>query len=198
VDTVLSESNTAIPAVVAATTVSATSTSATAQVPAEHSASAASSLAALHLDAAADPQTASTTTASALQMARLVQQVSGSEVQMGIQTGEFGKIDIHTSLNQNQISARIYVEHGDLSRALADALPQLHEKLSVDHRVDAQIQLYNSGSGSSYGTDRQQQQQQQGNNQSSFAYQETDDVPPAVAVQEATRTASSTGLDMLA
>ena len=94
-----------------------------------------------------------------VQTARLVQHLSDTELHVGIAAGEFGKIDIHTSVSESQISARIYVEHDDLKAALVGSLPQFHEKLSAEHRLDAQIELYNTGPNFSNGSDRQQQQQ---------------------------------------
>jgi hypothetical protein len=132
-----------------------------------------------------------------VQTARLVQNLSESELRVGIQSGEFGKIDIHTSINQSQISARIYVEHDELGKALALGLPQLHEKLSVDHRIDAQIQLYNSGSSYSSGADRQQDQQQRTFGQNGSASRDVNDSSPVVeTVPEPSSTVVTTGLDM--
>ena len=134
---------------------------------------------------------------SPAQTLRLVQNLSDTEMRMGIQAGEFGKIDIHTSINQSQISARIYVEHDELGKALAETLPQLHEKLSVEHRVDAQIQLYNSGSSYSSGSDRQQHQQQQGaREQEGTVFQGAGDSPLAETVQEPSDIVTARGLDM--
>jgi hypothetical protein len=128
----------------------------------------------------------------------LVQQLSESELRVGIQTGEFGKIDIHTSISQSQISARIYIEHDELGKAIAGTLPQLHEKLSVDHHMDAQIEVFNAGSGHSNGTDRHQHQQQQRTpEQNGPASRDGDDPKPKIGtVQEAPSTAITLGLDM--
>jgi 4-diphosphocytidyl-2C-methyl-D-erythritol kinase len=116
---------------------------------------------------------------------------------MGIQAGEFGKIGIHTSVSQGQISARIYVEHNDLGKAISEALPQLHEKLTVEHRMEAQIQLYNTGSGSSYGTEQQKQQQQQKTQEQNLTgSQDADEIYPAEVAQELTSSAAAGGLDM--
>jgi hypothetical protein len=134
-----------------------------------------------------------------VQKARLVQNLSDTELRMGIQAGEFGKVDIRASINQGQISARIFVEHNELGKALAETLPQLHEKLSVEHRVDAQIQFYNTGSSHSNGADRQPHQQQQGTQeQNGTALQDADDFPLADTTQEPSGIATTKGLDMQA
>jgi hypothetical protein len=135
----------------------------------------------------------------AAQKARLVQNLSDTELRMGIQAGEFGKVDIHASINQGQISARIFVEHNELGKVLAETLPQLHEKLSVEHRVDAQIQFYNTGSSHSNGADRQQHQQQQGTqDQNGTVLMDADDFPLADIMHEPSGIATPGGLDMQA
>jgi hypothetical protein len=143
------------------------------------------------------PETNVTSPLNSVQTAHLVQQLSETELRVGIQSGQFGKIDIHTSISQSQISARIYVEHDELGKAMAGALPQLHEKLAVEHRLDAQIELYNSGSSHSSGADRQQHQQQRTPEQDGPASRDADVTKPHVEnVPEPVSTAAIIGLDM--
>jgi hypothetical protein len=146
----------------------------------------------------AEPPTVNTAAPlGSVQTAHLAQQLSESELRVGIQAGEFGRIDIHTSMSQSQISARIYVEHDELGKAMAGALPQLHEKLATEHRMDAQIELYNTGSSHSNGADRQQHQQQRTTEQNGSVSRDADDSAPRVeSVQEPLSTAAATGLDM--
>ena len=141
------------------------------------------------------PEVNATSPLGSVQTAHLVQQLSESQLRVGIQAGEFGKIDIHASITQSQISARIYFEHDELGKVLAGGLPQLHEKLSGEHRMDAQIELYNTGSSHSNGTDRQQQHQQQRTpEQNGPASRDAEEPTPKVeTLQEPTAT---TGLDM--
>jgi hypothetical protein len=131
-----------------------------------------------------------------VQTASLVQHLSETEMHVGIQTGEFGKIDIHTSINQNQISARIYVEHDELGKAMAANLPQLHEKLSVEHRLDAQIELHNTGTNHSNGSDRQQSQQQRTTQNGPASRDADDPIPQVETAREPASTLSNMGLDM--
>jgi flagellar hook-length control protein FliK len=150
---------------------------------------------------AGDPQPQAEVKASvpmgSVESSRLVQNLSESEWRVGIQSGEFGKIDIHTSINQSQLSARIYVEHDELGKALAAGLPQLHEKLSTEHRVAAQIELYNSGSSYSSGSDRQRDQQQRTFQQNGFVSRDANDPTPKVEIVPASSsTVATTGLDM--
>ena len=146
--------------------------------------------------AQAQPEINATVPLGSAQTARLVQNLSETEWRVGIHAGEFGKVDIHTFVNQSQISARIYVEHDELGKALAVGLPQLHEKLSVEHRVDAQIELYNSGSSYSGGTDRQQQQQQRMLEQNQAISRDLDDTDSRAKPCQSHRTLMTSGLDM--
>jgi hypothetical protein len=132
-----------------------------------------------------------------VQTAHLLQRLSEAELRVGIQAGEFGKIDIRTSVSQSQISARIYVEHGELGNALAEGIQQLREKLSVEHHMDAQVELYNTGSSPSNGSDRQQHQQQRTTQQNGPASRDADtSTPKADIVPEAWSTGTAMGLDM--
>lgn len=144
------------------------------------------------------PETNATTPMGSVQTARLVQNLSETEWRVGIQAGEFGKVDIHTSISQSQISARIYVEHDELSKALAGGLPQLHEKLSVEHRMDAQVELFNSGSSYSSGAGRQQHQQQQRTMEQNGYVSSGANEPASSAdtLLESSGTVSATGVDM--
>jgi hypothetical protein len=132
-----------------------------------------------------------------VQTAHLVQHLSETELRVGIQAGEFGKIDIRTSVSQNQLSAQIYVEHGELGKALAEGMSQLHEQLSTAHHMDAQIELYNTGSSYSNGSDRQQHQSQGTPEQNGPASRDADASAPQVEiVPEAPSAGTTMGLDM--
>jgi len=69
-----------------------------------------------------------------LHSAKLLERMGQSEVRLGIQAGEFGNIDIRTSMNHDKVTAEISVEHADLGRALAAELPSLQNKLA-EHRI---------------------------------------------------------------
>ena len=142
------------------------------------------------------PEISVTSPLGSVQTARLVQHLSDTELHVGIAAGEFGKIDIHTSVSESQISARIYVEHDDLKAALVGSLPQFHEKMSAEHRLDAQIELYNTGSNFSNGSDRQQQQQRTPEQNRPASLDAEFLTPPAGTVQDTPSTATTMGLDM--
>jgi hypothetical protein len=69
-----------------------------------------------------------------LHSAKLLERMGQSEVRLGIQAGEFGNIDIRTSMSHDRVTAEISVEHADLGRALAAELPSLQNKLA-EHRI---------------------------------------------------------------
>jgi flagellar hook-length control protein FliK len=87
---------------------------------------------------------------SPLNVARLVTAAERSELRVGLRTGEFGNVDIRTSLARNQFTAEISVERGELGRALAAELPSLQHRLTAQHLPAADITVQNhSGGGSS-------------------------------------------------
>ncbi len=113
----------------------------------------------LSASATADAQPSPLTRATDMvQTARLVHGVSESELRIGVQVGEFGRVDIHTIVTQTQVAARIYVEHHDLANALATNLAPLHEKFAADHRVNASVELLQTGTQGFESNERQQQQ----------------------------------------
>jgi len=64
----------------------------------------------------------------------LVQGINHSEFRIGMQSEEFGKIDIRTNLARNEVTARISVEHSAIAKVLAAELPALYDRLS-EHRI---------------------------------------------------------------
>ncbi|HXW90257.1 MAG TPA: flagellar hook-length control protein FliK [Terriglobales bacterium] len=88
---------------------------------------------------------------SSLQAAKLVERAGQTELRVGIPAGEFGSVDIRTSMGRNQFTAEISVERAELGRALTAELPGLHNRLA-EHRVPPAniiLQDRSSGSGSS-------------------------------------------------
>jgi hypothetical protein len=86
---------------------------------------------------------------SPLHTAKLVAGLERSELHMGLRTGDFGKVDIRTSLGRNQFSAEISVERGELSRALAAELPALQHRLNEQHLPTASITVQEHSAGGS-------------------------------------------------
>jgi flagellar hook-length control protein FliK len=102
-------------------------------------------------DIDARAQAAATYANSLLHSARLVERMGQTELRVGIQTGEFGNVDIRTSMVRNQVTAQISVERAELGKVLAAELPSLQNRLS-EHRLPmANITLQNQSSGGSEG-----------------------------------------------
>lgn len=86
--------------------------------------------------------------AGSLHTAKLVAGMERSELRMGLRTGEFGNVDIRTSLVHNQFTAEISAERGELGRALAAELPGLQHRLTEQNLPAANITVQdNSGGG---------------------------------------------------
>ena len=71
--------------------------------------------------------------------AKMVQGMTQSEFRVGMQTPEFGNIDIRTSLAQHMFSAQISVEHGDMAKSMTADLPALYHKLADQQVTVASI-----------------------------------------------------------
>ena len=86
---------------------------------------------------------------SAVHAAKLVERLGQSELRVGLHAGEFGKVDIRTSLGRNQFTAEISVERGELGRALSAELPNLHTRLAEQHLPTANITVQHYSAGAS-------------------------------------------------
>ncbi len=75
-----------------------------------------------------------------IESARLVQRATQSEMKLNLQTSEFGRVDIHTSLSRHTFAAEILVEQDGMIPALTAELPGLHSRLN-EHGVEASITL---------------------------------------------------------
>jgi len=99
--------------------------------------------------------------------ARLVNQSGQSELRVGFKAGEFGNVDIRTSMVRGQVTAQISVEHGELRNLLVVELPHLQEKLAGNPLTPANVMLSNYTGGSSSGSRnayKQNAQQSQSSN----------------------------------
>lgn len=97
---------------------------------------------------------------SLFQTAKLAERMGQSELRVGIQTGEFGHVDIRTSLARNQFTAEISVERGDLGKVMAAELPGLQTRLSEQRLPVPNIILQNQSSGGSAGFEQGSRQSQ--------------------------------------
>jgi hypothetical protein len=92
---------------------------------------------------------------SLLSSAKLVERMGESELRLGIRAGEFGNVDIRTSMARNQFTAEISVERGELGRVLAAELPSLQNRLSEQRIPVTNIVLQNPSGGNSGQSEQQ-------------------------------------------
>ncbi len=105
------------------------------------------------------PDEAIPTIASSPLTAKFVQGMSQSEFRVGMQSPEFGNIDIRTSVTRHLFSAQISVEHGDMAKSLATELPALYSKLADQHVPVANIVIQGQGLATSSGLAQHSQPQ---------------------------------------
>ncbi len=132
--------------------------------PVKPSTGVASSAAAAEMDG---PDEALPTSMSSPITAKFIQGMSGSEFRVGMQSQEFGSIDIRTSVARHMFSAQISVEHGDVAKSLATELPALYSKLADQQVPVANIVIQGQGLATSSGLAQDAQPQQGWNSQQS-------------------------------
>ena len=99
-----------------------------------------------------------TSTPSPITSAKLVQSMSQSEFRVGMQTQEFGNIDIRTSVARHMFSAQISVEHSDVARSMTADLPALYHKLADQQVPVASIVIQGQSFATSSGLAQDSQQ----------------------------------------
>jgi hypothetical protein len=92
---------------------------------------------------------------SLVQSAKLVERIGEAELRLGIRAGEFGSVDIRTSMVRNQFTAEISVERGELGRVMAAELTGLQNRLTEQRVPVASITLQNHTGGQSTGSEQQ-------------------------------------------
>jgi len=110
-----------------------------------------SSSAASPADSDAPDEGLRTATSSPVTTAKLVQSMNESEFRVGMQTREFGSIDIRTSVARHMFSAQISVEHSDVAKSLTTDLPTLYNKLADQQVSVANIVIHGQGLATSSG-----------------------------------------------
>ena len=118
-------------------------------------------------DAEPPAEVRGTQISSPLQAAKLMERAGETELRLGIQAGEFGSVDIRTSMARGQFSAEISVERSELGRAMTAELPALQNRFEEQHLPPANIILqdhsHTGGSGDA-GQGRRHQQYMQPTN----------------------------------
>ena len=90
-----------------------------------------------------------------IQSAKLLERMGEAELKLGIRAGEFGSVDIRTSMVRNQFTAEISVERGELGRVMAAELPGLQNRLSEQRVPVANIILQNHAGSHSSASEQQ-------------------------------------------
>ncbi len=133
---------------------------------------------------------------SLVHSAKLIERIGEAELRLGIRAGEFGSVDIRTSMVRNQFTAEISVERGELSRVLAAELPSLQNRLTEQHVPVANITVQNHAGSHSSASEQQKPRdgrQQYATNPSS---ERTEGPMPALAALEGTMPASRLDIHM--
>lgn len=132
---------------------------------------------------------------SPIQVAKLVERAGQTELRVGIQAGEFGSVDIRTSMAHSQFTAEISVERGELGRALSAELPALHDRLAEQRVPPANIIVHDHSYGNSGSSDLRQgaRQQQYAIPSQTIGANSADAIPAMIAMES---NESSAGLDI--
>ncbi len=88
---------------------------------------------------------------SAINTARVIQSMSGTEMRLGMHSSEFGDIAIRTSVSQQQVLAQISVDHGELGSTIAAHVPALQARLGDDFGLHTAIDVNQAASSFSNG-----------------------------------------------
>jgi len=112
--------------------------------------------------------------------AKLVQGLTQSELRVGLQTREFGNIDIRTSASRHEFSAQISVQHSEVAHTLTAELPNLYARLNEQQVPVTNIHIHNQSLSTSSGLDQRFQQSAQQLPNSGFTKQQTGSALPSV------------------
>jgi len=122
-----------------------------------------------------------TDAASLVTTAKLVQGMSQSEFRVGMQSSEFGNIDIRTSVARHLFSAQISVERGDMAKSMTAELPALYHKLADQQVPVASITIQGQNLATSSGLPQDTQRQAWQPQGQGSAKLSTETVMPVVA-----------------
>ena len=72
---------------------------------------------------------------------RLLQSVHGSQMQVQLESGDFGRITMHAGYGRNGLSAEISVDHAELASTIAAHFPGVEQRLVNDHGLATSLRL---------------------------------------------------------
>jgi hypothetical protein len=90
--------------------------------------------------------------ASGINAAKLLQNISGTEMRVGMNSAEFGNISIRAAVSQQQMMAQISLDHSDLSQAIAAHIATAQFKLGSEYGLHASIEVNQQGTSFSGGS----------------------------------------------
>ena len=97
--------------------------------------------AALQRGAQSAPALAGQPELPSLTNARLVQRLSGSEMQVSLHSDDLGRLTVHTAFARDAISAQITLDNPQLGSTLAAHLPAMEQRLAQDHGLRASVTI---------------------------------------------------------
>ncbi len=109
----------------------------------------------------ATPESTAAYPAPLISSAKLIERIGEAELRLGIRAGEFGSVDIRTSMVRNQLTAEISVERGELGRVMAAELSGLQTRLSEQRIPVANITVQNHTGGQSTAAGEQKPRDEQ-------------------------------------
>jgi flagellar hook-length control protein FliK len=113
--------------------------------------------------------------------AKFVQGLSQSEFRVGMQSQEFGSIDIRTSVARHMFSAQISVEHGDFAKSMTADLPALYHRLADQQVSVANIVIQGQHLATSSGLAQDSQPQKWQSHSNTVSKSEAQPMLPVVA-----------------
>jgi hypothetical protein len=82
--------------------------------------------------------------ASGVNAAKVIQNMSETEMRVGMHSAEFGGISIRTAISQQQMTAQISVDHSDLGKAISAHIPSMQEKIGGETGLRALVEVSQS------------------------------------------------------
>jgi flagellar hook-length control protein FliK len=133
---------------------------------------------------------------SLVHSAKLVERIGEAELRLGIRAGEFGSVDIRTSMIRNQFTAEISTERGELGRALTAELPSLQNRLNEQRVPVANITVQSNAGGNSAASEQQKPRDGQPVYATNIGSAREQGLMPALVALEGTAPASRLDIHM--
>jgi hypothetical protein len=93
----------------------------------------------------AQAETSESAGTTGINTANVIQKMNETEMRVGMHSAEFGEISIRTSVSQQQMTAQISVDDGDLGKAISAHIPAMEAKLGGEFGLRALVQVSQGG-----------------------------------------------------